>query len=76
VTRTEDAAAPRLRLANDAVVTEVDPHPWAELGAHGGTGSGVILDGRATSVPFTGGIAGSGRTTTDNAEATSTCAAA
>jgi hypothetical protein len=36
--------------------------------------TGVILDGRATSVPFTAVLNGPERTTTDNAEAASTCA--
>jgi hypothetical protein len=37
--------------------------------------TGVILGGRATSVPFTAVMTGPQRTTTDNAEAASTCAA-
>jgi hypothetical protein len=37
--------------------------------------SGVILGGRATGVPFTAVSTGPERTTTDNAEAASTCAA-
>jgi hypothetical protein len=37
--------------------------------------AGVILAGRATSVPFTAVLTGLQRTTTDNAKAASTCAA-
>jgi hypothetical protein len=37
--------------------------------------TGVILGGRATSVPFTAVPTGLERTTPDNAEAASTCAA-
>jgi hypothetical protein len=37
-------------------------------------GVGIILDGRATSVPFTAVLNGPERTTTDNTNAASTCA--
>jgi hypothetical protein len=37
--------------------------------------TGVIQGGRATSVPFTAVLTGPQRTTTDNAEAPSTCTA-
>jgi len=47
----KDAAAPRSRLANDAVVTEGRPHPAAKLRANGATGYRVILTGRATGGP-------------------------
>jgi hypothetical protein len=36
-TAPKDAAAPRSRLANDAVVTEDEPHPAIKLGAKGTT---------------------------------------
>jgi len=40
-------------LPSMAVVTKDGPHPGVKLRANGATGTGVILDGRATSVPFT-----------------------
>jgi hypothetical protein len=71
--RPNDAAAPRSRLANDAVVTEDGPHPPVEAEPTATRCSRVILAGRATSVPFTAVLNGPERTTTDNHEAASTC---
>jgi hypothetical protein len=65
----KDAAAPRSRLASDAVVTEDGPNPEAELRANGATGHRRILHGRATSVPSTTVLNGPERTTTDNTKA-------
>jgi hypothetical protein len=71
----EDAATPRSRLANDAVVTEDEPHPAIKLGANGTAVCQVNLTGRPTSVPFTTVKVGSQRTTTDNTTAAATCPA-
>ena len=73
--RPNDAAAPRSRLANDAVVTEDEPHPAIKLGINGTTVCQVNLTGRATSVPFTTAKVGQQRTTMDTTTAAVTCAA-
>jgi hypothetical protein len=49
--------------------------PSSQGGPNGATGTRVILDGRATSVPFTTVTTGPERTTTDNTMAAATCAA-
>jgi hypothetical protein len=69
------AAAPRSRLANDAVVAEDEPRPAIKLGANGTSVYQRNLTGRATSVPFTRVNVGYQRTTTDNTTAAATCAA-
>jgi hypothetical protein len=63
-------------LAHETVVTD----DWALPCGQGGEptaqpGYRVIQGGRATSVPFTAVLTGPQRTTTDNAEAASTCTA-
>jgi len=62
-------------LAYEAVVTEDEPRRTVRVQPTAQLDTGVILDGRATSVPFTAVPTGPQRTTTDNAEAASTCAA-
>jgi hypothetical protein len=60
---------------HEAMVTEDGPHPTTRVEPTARPGTpGVILDGRATSVPFTTVLNGPKRTTTDNHEAASTCA--
>jgi hypothetical protein len=56
------------------VVTEDGPHPTVKVEPTAQQHTGVILGGRATSLPFTAVVSGSQRTTRDNAEAASTCA--
>jgi hypothetical protein len=48
--------------------------PYGQGGATARRVPGVILDGRATSVPFTAVLTGPERTATDNAAAVPTCA--
>jgi hypothetical protein len=62
-------------LAQEAVVTEDEPRRTVRVEPTAQLDTGVILDGRATSVPFTAVLTGPQRTITDNAEAASTCAA-
>jgi hypothetical protein len=61
-------------LAHDAVVTEEGPHPTVRVEPTARPGTGVILAGRATSVPFTAVPNGPERTATDNYKASWTCA--
>jgi hypothetical protein len=61
-------------LANEAVVTEDGPHPTVKVEPTARPVPGVILDRRATSMPFTAVLNGLERTTTDNHKAGSTCA--
>jgi hypothetical protein len=67
-------AAPRSRLANEAVVAR-EP---SSLYDYGGTDTtrlnGVDLTGRATSVPFTAVITGPSWTATDNITVAISCA--
>ena len=69
------AALPRaLRAhAHKAMVTEDGPHPTVKVEPTAQHDTGIILGGRATSLPFTAVLSGSQRTTTDNARASSTC---
>jgi hypothetical protein len=61
-------------LAHEAVVTEEGPHPTVRVEPTARPGTDVILDGRATSVPFTAVPNGPQRTTTDNSGAAATSA--
>jgi hypothetical protein len=61
-------------LAHEAVVTEDEPHHRVKVESTAQPDLGPILGGRATSVPFTAVLTGLERTTTDNHEASSTCA--
>jgi hypothetical protein len=62
-------------LPTKRLVTEDGPHPTVKVEPTARPDTGVILGGRATSVPFTAVPTGPQRTTTDNAEAASTCTA-
>jgi hypothetical protein len=64
----KDAATPRSRLANDAVVIEGGPHLAAKLRTNGATGHRAILPGRAPDVPYTSVRSGHPRTTTVGAQ--------
>jgi hypothetical protein len=66
-------AAPRSRLANEAVVAGNWPHPTSYGRTDTTRLNGVDRTGRATSVPFTTVLPGSQRTITDNATAGMTC---
>jgi hypothetical protein len=68
--------SPALRaLAHETVVTDDRASPCGQGGEPTAQpDTGVILDGRATSVPFTAVLTGRQRTTTDNPEAALTCA--
>jgi hypothetical protein len=59
-------AAPRPRLAHDAVLGEDEPHSAVSVRANGAAVCEVLLAGRATSVPVTAVLLGPERTTTDN----------
>jgi hypothetical protein len=61
-------------LAHEAVVTEDEPHRRVTVEPTTQPDPGLILGGRATSVPFTAVLTGPERTATDNHEASSTCA--
>jgi hypothetical protein len=61
-------------LAHKAVATEDEPHRRVRVEPTAQPNTGLILGGRATSVPFTAVLAGPERTTTDNHKASSTCA--
>jgi hypothetical protein len=61
-------------LANEAVVTEDEPHPMVSVVPTVNGYTKVALAGRATNVPLTAVLNGPERTTTDNHKAGSTCA--
>jgi hypothetical protein len=67
------AAATLRALAHEAVVTEDELHPTVRAKPAARPGTGVILYGRATSLPFTAVLNGPERTTTDNATPASNC---
>jgi hypothetical protein len=62
-------------LAHGAVVTEDGSHRTVTIKPTAQPDTGVILGGHATTVPFASVLTGPQRTTTDNHEAASTCAA-
>jgi hypothetical protein len=64
---------PLRALANDAAVTEDEPDATVKLNRRRHGVPGVILTGRATSVPFTAVTTGPERTTTDNTTPPATC---
>jgi hypothetical protein len=53
-------------LAHEPVVTKDGPHPPISVEPTARPDTGVVLHGRATSVPFTAVLNGPQRTTTDN----------
>jgi hypothetical protein len=68
------AAANPPGSAYEAVVTEEGPHRTVGVELNARLDTGVILGGRAISVPFTAVLTGPQRTTTDNALPVLTCA--
>jgi hypothetical protein len=59
--------------AHEAVVTEDGAAPFSQGEPTAQHDTGIILGGRATSLPFTAVLSGSQRITTDNARAAWTC---